>query len=134
MITQHTDRPLSIDASRRKAESYVAHARRANMRAVVVSLVASSLSAFLTGLPSAIGEPLMGTWRVTCMLASLFAVIAAITTGLQAQLRYADRLASATECLGRLRALEVQASLGTLSPEELAKTLAQIVAKYPQYT
>jgi flagellin-like hook-associated protein FlgL len=68
------------------------------------------------------------------MVASAFAALAAITTGLQAQLRYAERLATATDCLGRLRALEVQASLGTLSQEDLAKSYAELVARYPEYT
>lgn len=112
----------------------VLQARRANARVVIVALAASSLSALMTGVPSALGEPLVGTWRLTCMAASAFAAVAAITTGLQAQLRYAERLATATECLGRLRALEVQASAGTLSHEEFAKSYAELVAKYPEYT
>jgi hypothetical protein len=123
-----------IDRSRQKAELQVSQARRANSRVVVVALAASSLSALLTGVPSALGEPVVGTWRVTCMVASAFAALAAITTGLQAQLRYAERLATATDCLGRLRALEVQASLGTLSQEDLAKSYAELVARYPEYT
>jgi hypothetical protein len=124
----------AIDASRRRAEAQLSLARRANTRAVLVALLASSLSAFAAGMPAALGQPMVGTWRFTCMIAAAFAAIAAVTTGLQAQLRYADRLAAATECVGRLRALEVQASVGTLSREELAREVSEIVARYPEYT
>jgi hypothetical protein len=123
----------TIDASRRRAELQLAIARRANTRAVLAALLASSLSAFLTGMPAAMGAPLVGTWRMTCLVAAAFATIAAIMTGLQAQFRYADRLASATDCLGRLRALEVRSSLGLLSREELAREVADIVARYPEF-
>ena len=124
----------ALDASRHKAELHVRRARRANTRAIAAALIASALSAFLTGLPSALGNPIMGTWRITCMVGAALSAIAAITTGLQAQLRYADQLAAATDCLGRLRALEVLASLGSLSPDELARRLSDIVSRYPEYT
>jgi hypothetical protein len=133
MLTTNVAPSTPIDASRLKAELQLARARRANTRAIVAALLASSFSAFLTGLPSALGHPVVGTWRVTCMVAAALAVIAAITTGLQAQLRYADRLAAATDCLGRLRALEVQQSLGTLSKDDLARQFADIVTRYPEY-
>ena len=134
MLTANPQQPGAIDAFLRRAELHARRVRGANTRAVVAALVASSLSAFMTGLPSALGQPLVGTWRVTCMVAAALAAIAAIATGLQAQLRYGDRLAAATDCLGRLRALEVQASLGTVPQGELAKQLADIVARYPEYT
>ena len=123
-----------VEAARRRAEMHVSRTRRQNTRAVVSAIVASSASAFLTAVPAAVGSPVVGTWRVTCMIASVFAAAAAITTGLQAQLRYADQLASATECLGRLRSLELQASHGLLPAEELARQLADIVGRYPEFT
>ena len=134
MLTSDSQRPASIEGFRRNAELHVSRTRRANTRAVLAALLASSLSAFLTGLPSALGQPVVGTWRITCAIAAAFAAFAAVTTGLQAQFRFADRLAVATECLGRLRALEVRASLGTLPQDELANELAEIVARYPEYT
>lgn len=134
MSTVDPIRALPIAAARSRAEARVTEVRRANTRAVTVALGASALSAFLTALPSAMGTPLAGSWRITCMVAAILSAIAAVTTGLQAQLRFADRLTSATDCLGRLRALEVQLSLGTLQPDAAAREFTEIIARYPEFT
>ena len=134
MTTSTAPHPAMVEAARRRAELHVSRTRRLNTRAVVAAIVASTVSAFLTAVPAAVGSPLVGTWRLTCMVASVFAAAAAITTGLQAQLRFADQLASATECLGRLRALELQASLGVIPADDLARQFAEIVGRYPEFT
>jgi hypothetical protein len=118
----------------RRAEAHVGQARRGHLRVILVALAASALSALLTALPAAMNQPLVGTWRVTCGAAALLSAVAAFTTGLQAQLRHADRIAEATECLGRLRALDVQHRLGAVPEADFNRQLTEIVAKYPQYT
>ncbi|HLT48287.1 MAG TPA: hypothetical protein VK002_13715 [Rubricoccaceae bacterium] len=118
----------------RKAEGHLGRARRANLRVIVVALAASALSALLTALPAALNQPLVGTWRVTCGAAAFLSAVAAVTTGLQAHLKHADRIAGATECLGRLRALDVQHRLGAVPEAEFPRQFSEIVAKYPEYT
>ena len=122
-----------IEASLRKAESQVSAIRRANTRAVVVALGASALSTLLTAIPAAAAQPLMSSWRVTCLLAAVCSALATLTIGLRTQLRYGERFGSATECLGQLRGLQVQASAGLLPAEAVSKQYAETVAKYPEF-
>lgn len=130
-----TPRPLGLlTDTLRKAESHVGQARRDHLRIIVVALVASVLSALLTALPAALNQPVVGTWRMTCGAAAVLSAVAAFTTGLQAQLRHADRIAEATECLGKLRALDVQHQLGALPEADFTRQFTEIVAKYPHYT
>jgi hypothetical protein len=118
----------------RKAEGHVGQARRGHLRTVLVALAASALSTLLTALPAAMNQPLVGTWRFTCGFAAFLSAVAAITTGLQAQLKHTDRIAGATECLGKLRALDVQHRLGTVPEADFTRQFSEIVAKYPEYT
>jgi hypothetical protein len=118
----------------RKTEGHVGQARRGHLRTIIVALAASGLSALLTALPAALNQPLVGTWRLTCGLAAVCSAVAAVTTGLQAQLKHTDRIARATECLGKLRSLDVQHRLGTVPEADFSRQLSEIVAKYPEYT
>ena len=99
-----------------------------------VILLASALSALLTALPAAMNQPVVGTWRITCGVAAFLSAVAAVTTGLQAQLNHADRIAEATECLGKLRALDLEYQLGNAPEADLIRQFSKIIAKYPQYT
>ena len=118
----------------RKAEAHVGRARKGYLRIVIVALVASTLSTLVTALPAMANQPAVGSWRITCGIAALLSTVAALATGLQAQLKHADRIAEATECLGRLRALDVQHRLGAVPEADFTRQFTEIVAKYPQYT
>jgi hypothetical protein len=115
----------------RNAERHAGRARRGHTRTTLTALGASTLSAVMAGLPAALNHAVVGDWRFTCFVASLLSAVAALATGVQTQFGHADRIAQATDCLGRLRALDVQRRLGAVEEGEFNRQFAEIVAKYP---
>ncbi len=98
-----------IKKSLQKAESSVAKFRKTNSAFIVISLIASVLATLLAGSTALMG-PLAGqgppAWKWTCGIVAVFTATATIFTGLQKQLTISEKLSKATECAGKLRAID----------------------------
>lgn len=112
-----------IKESLSKAKEKLASIRKSNSRFIVVSLVASVLATLLAGSTAALG-PLSGqgpvAWKWTCGFVAVLTATATVFTGLQKQFMTSERLAKATECVGKLRAIDF--SLSSASSEDEKKS------------
>jgi hypothetical protein len=113
------------------AESHVRRLRRADAWAIVLGTVGSSLAAFLAGGTALKGQPLLDvSWVTTCGVAASLSLVAGVSTGLHKGLGIATRLSRASTCTGKLRALDLAASLGRREAAELARECEQVAAEY----
>jgi hypothetical protein len=116
------------------AESHVRRLRRADTWAIVVGTATSGLAAFVAGVTAVQKQPLVGgTWANTCAVAALLSLAAALATGLHKGLGISDRLTKASACSGKLRALDLAATLGGRAPTDLARECEQVAAEYPDF-
>lgn len=113
----------NIQDSLNKAISQLAKLRKNNSRFIVISLIASVLATLLAGFTAFNGKPIAGqgagAWAWTCGIVAVFTATATVFTGLHKQLTISDRLAKATECVGKLKSLQI--SIETLDDDESAK-------------
>lgn len=127
-----------IKQSLQKAEARVSALRKTNSRYIVISLVASVLATFLAGSTAFFG-PLAGqgppAWKWTCGITAVFTATATIFTGLHKQLSIPEKLSRATECVGKLRAIDF--SLQNLNNEsekaELINEYKKVIEVYSEY-
>ena len=123
-----------IRAGLRAAEAHVRRLRRADTWAIVVGTAASAAAAFIAGITAVQQRPVVaGTWTTTCALAAILSLAAALATGLHKGLAISDRLTKASACTGKLRALDLAATLGGRAPPDLAQECAQVAAEYPDF-
>lgn len=110
--------------------------RRRSARLVYVGVVAAALSTAV-GANAAARGPLKGqgpgAWKLTCAMSAVLSACAAIAVGLNQQMGLADRLARAMVCAGRLRALEVEMSLGGRASTEVAREYEELLGNYQEF-
>lgn len=123
-----------IRAGLRAAEAHVRRLRRADTWAIVVGTAASAAAAFIAGITAVEQRPVVAaTWTATCALAALLSLAAALATGLHKGLAISDRLTKASACTGKLRALDLAATLGGRAPPDLTRECQQVAAEYPDF-
>lgn len=114
-----------IISSLRTAEEKLKKLRETNTKFIVISLIASVLATLLAGSTAFLG-PLAGqgppAWKWTCGIVAVFTATATVFTGLHKQLTISERLAKATECVGKLRAIDF--SISNAATEEEKKAAA----------
>jgi hypothetical protein len=122
----------SLETAQRRAQAL----RHRSTQLAYLGLTASALATIVAGIASAHG-PLAGqgptSWKLTCGLTAVFSACAALASGLNQQFSYAEHLARAMACAGRLRSLELQVSLGERSPSEIAREYEDLVANYAEF-
>ncbi len=101
-----------IQTSYQKATAQRKKFETKSSRYTIAGITLSAVATFAAGVPSLIGQPVGGDWRLTCTIVALITLVATIVTSVQNQVAKPGLLASASECVGRLRALliEMQAS------------------------
>lgn len=108
--------------------------RRTNASLLITGIVASALSTLVTAVTAAQG-PVVGTgtegWRLACSVGAVFSFGTTVSIGVNQRLKIDERLAETTQCVGRLRALEVAMATGSRAWEDIADEYAEIVAAYP---
>lgn len=99
-----------------------------NLLAVIGGLV----STLLAGGSAANGAPLLGVgnagWGLTCALAALLTLGGTLAGGIDQQFRVGETLGQARACMGRLRALEVALSTGSVQPAAVAERYTDLLA------
>jgi len=112
-----------VKNSLRTAELKLKKLRNTNTKFIVISLIASVLATLLAGSTALLG-PLAGqgppAWKWTCGIVAVFTATATVFTGLHKQLTVSERLAKATECVGKLKAIDF--SLANISNEDEKKS------------
>jgi hypothetical protein len=114
----------------RAAETRARRLRRTHAASLYASLVTSTLATGLAGYAATAGSPL-SSWRLTCGVVAGLTFIAAIASGAQKQLDLNARLAKATTCTGRLRALEFAVAVTGKRGEEIDTECQTIAKEYP---
>jgi len=123
-----------IKTGLKAAETHVRRLRKADTWAIVVGTGASSMAAFIAGVTAVQQRPLVtGTWASTCAVAAGLSLAAALSTGLHKGLGISDRLTKASACTGKLRALDIAATMGGRAPPNLARECEQVAAEYPDF-
>jgi hypothetical protein len=118
----------------RAAEAHVRRLRRADAWAIIIGTIASGLAAFVAGITAVQKQPLVaGSWANTCAVAAVLSLAAALATGLHKGLGISDRLTKASACSGKLRALDLAATLGGRAPTDLARECEQVAAEFPDF-
>jgi hypothetical protein len=127
------DRLQWIQARRERAEVQEQRYRRTNTRAIFVSILTGSAATAVAGFAAASAAAPIGSWRVTCGIVAMLTLIATVSAGLQKQLDLSGNLVKLSSCLGRLRALEYAASMGTRAVPEIDAECEDIVRQYPEF-
>ena len=125
-----------VRASLQKAEKIISGQRKTNTRLVVTGMTSSAASTLVAGITAAQG-PIIGEgtegWRIACIVAAVFGFAATISTGLSQQLKINDRLLECTQCVGKLRSLDVVITTGSRSWEEIVKEYEEIARSFPEF-
>ena len=113
-----------VKASINKAAGLVAGFRKTNTRLLTATIFSSAASSLVAGITAAAG-PVVGEgtegWRVACIIAAVFGFISTVATGIGQQQKYGDRLSEGSQCVGRIRYLDVVITTGGQKWQVIAK-------------
>jgi len=125
----------TVKASLRKAEKIVFGLRHTHTRLLIAGIVSSAATTLVAGITAAQG-PIVGDgtegWRIACIVAAIFAFASTVCIGLNQQLKISDRLLTGTQCVGRLKSLDVGISISSRAWEEVTKEYEEIAKTYPE--
>lgn len=74
-------------------------------RFIIAGIILSALATFVAGVPSILGQTIIGDWRLTCAVAAVITLAATIVTSVQNHMANPDILTKASESVIRLRVL-----------------------------
>ncbi len=119
-----------------RAEARTATLRRRSSRFIIVNLVCGALGTIVAGLAAAAG-PVLGTgphaWKLTCAAVAVLTASSTLFSGLNQQLAIPDHLARATNCVARLRALEMEITVTQRDLTEVTRQYEDVVANYQEF-
>lgn len=119
-----------IDESFRKASAQRERLTRMDRRYSLTHTGLSGLSGMIAGSVAAVGRAPGGDWRLICVVAAVFAFGATLVSALQKQLSDPDLLAQTSECVGKLRALRVEAIAPGYSIDDVGSKYRQVLTEY----
>ena len=117
------------------ADSYTQRNQRLNSILGLVTIVGSALTAFLTALTAAQGPVVIQgllDWQVACSIGAILSFITTITSGVSQQMNISQRLVLGSQCVGRLRALELVTATKTRDVAEITNEYAEILRTYAE--
>lgn len=127
---------VNVRESLRKAEGQSVRLRRGDSRFVYTSLVSSSAATVVAGLAAALG-PVLGkgpsAWKLTCAVVAGLTACSTLLSGIHKQLAVPERLGKATACIGKLRALEIDLTLGNREALQVAKEYQELAVNYQEF-
>jgi hypothetical protein len=125
-----------VKTSLHHAEQQAESLRKNNTRLLVTGLACSSGATLVAGITATIG-PVVGEgipgWRAACIVAALFGFISTLSMGLNQRLRFSQRLSTVTQCVGKLRSLDLLIMSGEYERQEIVKKYTEIVETYPEF-
>ena len=124
-----------VKSNLKKIEKVVSKQKRANTSTLITSFTFSGIATLVAGITSAAG-PVIGSgiegWRMACIAAAVLSFASTIITGVSQQLKLNDRLLEGSQCLAKLRALDIGLTLGSRTWDEITSEYEDIVKTYPQ--
>lgn len=130
----------NIQESLNKAVLQLTKLRKANSRFIVISIIASVLATLLAGFTAFNGKPVVGqgagAWTWTCGIVAVFTATATVFTGLHKQLTISERMAKATECVGKLKSIQISIeNAGTDEPakKDILNEYRKVVEIYSEF-
>jgi hypothetical protein len=108
--------------------------RITNRCTVILGLIGGFISTILAAIVAKEGEvaTLGLDWAEACWVIAGFSGVTTLSAGLQTGLNLQANLAKTSSCLGRLRALELAASIGTRSAAEISRECQEIAREYSE--
>jgi hypothetical protein len=116
----------------RRTEARARWLRVTNRIAVILGLVGSFISTIFAAIVARKGMLGPLDWSQACWIIAGFTGVTTLSSGLQTGLDIPTKLGKTLSCLGRLRALELAASIGTRSAAEISGECQEIVKEYPE--
>ena len=118
-----------------KTQERISGLRKTNTWLLLTGIVSSAATTLVAGGTAAagpvVGEGIAG-WRLACIVAAILAFASTVVTALSQQMKIGEQLIEGTQCVGRLRALDVAIATGSQSWAEITKEYGDIVRAYPE--
>jgi hypothetical protein len=124
-----------IGESLSKAEIYIKGLRRTNTALMVIGIGGSALTTFLTGITATQGPVVVAgiwDWQSACIAGAILSLITTVCMGLSQQLDVSGKLMTGSQCVGRLRALDLVAATRARKAEDVTQEFAEILQTYPE--
>jgi hypothetical protein len=104
-----------------------------DFKLLIASIVLGAIATTLAGGAAAGGKPVLdifGGWRILCSVVALLTLIGTICGTLHKMLQVTSRLASATGCVAKLRALELAITVTKKDANEAVEAYSQILQEH----
>ena len=125
-----------VNNSLRKAQEQVSGLRKTNTRLLMTNIACSAATTLVAGGTAATG-PIVGEgpagWRISCIVAAIFAFVSAVITALIQQMNINEKLVEGNQCIGRLKDLDLSIATGSHTWEEITQEYREIVKTYPEH-
>jgi hypothetical protein len=121
-----------IQDAARRTESRARWLRITNRTAVILGLIGSFIATIFAAIVARKGMLGPLDWAQACWIIAGFTGVTTLSSGLQTGLDIPANLGKTLSCLGRLRALELAARIGTRSAAEISRECEAIVKEYPE--
>jgi hypothetical protein len=72
-------------------------------------------------------------WKLTCGVVAGLTACSTLLSGIHKQLAVPERLGKAMACIGKLRALEIDLTLGNRDIVQVAKEYQELAVNYPEF-
>ena len=124
-----------VKGSLQNGQERISGLRKTHLWLLIGSIVSSAATTIVAGVTSAAGpvvsEGIAG-WRLACIVAAIFGFVSTVCVTLAQELKIGERLVQGSQCVGRLKALDVAIVTGSQSWEEIAKEYGEIIKIYPE--
>ena len=124
-----------VKGSLKKGQEQISGLRKTHLWLLVVSIMSSAATTIVAGVTSAVGPVVsegVAGWRLACIVAAVFGFVSTVCITLAQELKIGERLVQGSQCIGRLKALDVAIATGSQSWEEIAKEYSEIIKVYPE--
>lgn len=113
-----------IHNSFEKAQVQKSTLKRNNSRYTTANIVLGALAALFAGTAGTVGNA--ENWKPICLFAALCSVGATVT----AKMQMTEQLTEASECVGQLKALRIEAITPTYDLEQVSEKYQQILSEF----
>lgn len=113
-----------ISSSLKKAQVQKNTLKRNNSRYATTNIILSALATLLAATAGLFGNA--ANWKGACLLAAVCSSVVTVTTKMQK----AEQLTEASECVGQLKALNVETIVPTYDLDEVSGKYQQILSNF----
>lgn len=121
---QQDELKARISSSLEKARTQKNALKRKSSRCATANLVLGAIAAALAGVAGTVGKA--STWKPLCLTAAVCSIGVTVT----AKLQTTDELIQASECVGQLKALQIETIFPTYDSEKVLGKYQQILSEF----